>query len=278
MSIYLADEILLAGIGAPPEGEEVHGDPRLRRIAVDDGFRGGTITASGTMSGHFAANVANGLTFDFWRPPAGGASWVAATFATSRVLNYMGVAAHDLHLRGGTVTAQVLLADVWTDAADPYTPPDGAPFVIPFADWQTTAAARLLVSADSAPYIGVVQAGRMVTVPHGAVADGMVPFRQSRVTEREGIWSEAGALLGVTVKRLGAEVAVDLPLIPAEWMDANWLPLVILMERYPFFVVNNGLSWGLRDVIYGVLVGDPRPPYEQYLYQSVTLPMRGITA
>jgi hypothetical protein len=139
-----------------------------------------------------------------------------------------------------------------------------------------TGAARLQVEATSAPYVGVIYCGRMIAPPHGGIGDGMVPFRHSRVTTRDGLWSDAGASIGQLTRRLGAEVRVELPNIEATWFDTEWLPLLRLLERYPFFVVQN-LGWGLRDVIFGTLTADPRPAYGHYIFQSLQLQMTGIT-
>nr|WP_297388276.1 discoidin domain-containing protein [uncultured Roseateles sp.] len=194
--------------------------------------RTGTATASTEADGFDAANAANPLTYEFWRPTALPAWWRLDAGAAVDC-DYIGVAAHTLGSSGCTVYAEYSLdGTTWETLAD-VLPADDAPIMFLFA--QTTARYwRVRVTGSTLPSVGVVYVGKALAM-YRPIYGGHTPITLSRESEMRPTKSEGGQWLGRTVIRKGSKTKVAYQHLPAAWVREQFLPFIRDAVSYPYF-------------------------------------------
>lgn len=262
-------------------GPEQVTDLSLPRILYDDVFPDGTISATTSDTNAQAANVADGLTWDFWRPTALPAR-LEVTLDEVREVDYCLVAAHDLSTSGASVRAQYHDGTTWQDAFDEQLLGSDDVTVFLFDKVQSTRFAVYVDSTDASsvsPSIGVVKMGEALVVPRGLPLNSR-PARFSRKTDVRPQLSEGGLLLGRSIRREGVKFDIKFQYLDATWVR-NYLDPFMEYARTGSF----GWLWHPRDYPAEVALcwtasgsEDIRPEYANLQDRmNVTISVEGIT-
>lgn len=223
---------ILTETGAPILTETRSDAPLCNpRMAHARNWLSGTVTASGTAAGYFAAAPDNTLTYEFWKPDAMPATWEIDVGAGDA--DYCCIAAHTLGTDGASVTAQSWDGAAWADIVD-VTPADDSPIMMLFAPVSSTKF-RIRITGDVAPEIGVIKFGMALQFPWH-VFSGHTPVSLGRQTVLRDNLSETGEFLGRTKLRTRLETALSWDRLRRPWVYANWPDLQRALEEEPFFI------------------------------------------
>jgi len=206
------------------------------RILWDDIFRASasTITASTEDADFPAANVADGLTFDFWKPTALPA-WIEVNANTAVNVDYA-LLVHTLGSNECSVLFQYHDGSGWVDLIDEYAP--GTDRVLAFLFDEVTASRfRFYVDGDNSPQqmpaFKIAMAGKALAMQRGVTLNHR-PITLSRKTVARPQVSEAGALLGRSIRREGVMTEIAFESIEADWLRDKFEPFIESARVYPF--------------------------------------------
>jgi hypothetical protein len=185
---------------------------------------GGTISASTTEAGYYAASLADGLEYTHWKANAGGAQSVTLDLGVgnAQAADALGVKKHNLKTVGATVSVES--SDdgaVWTPRLAGFVPSTDKALLKTFA----SATARYwrigLAGCTAAPQMAVAVVGPRIDFPY--------PPNSPFVPSEEGIEGETnrsklGVLLGVTVRWKTFRVRATWTRLLRTWLDANLAP------------------------------------------------------
>lgn len=215
----------------------------LPRLLYDDVFMDGTITATTEDTDAEALNVADGLTWDYWRPTALPAR-IEVQLTEVREVDYMMVAAHDLGTNEVSVRPQYHDGSGWVDAAAEYRPGSDDVMAMLFERVESTRFAVYLdgeTSPEALPSLGVVMMGRALVVQRGQPLSHR-PARWSKQTEVRPLVSEGGLYLGRSIRREGVSLNVRFQHLEADWVRRNLDPFIDHARTRPF-----GWLWHPQD-------------------------------
>lgn len=243
---------------------------------------GAAVTASAeTTSGEKENAYKEGLTYDFWRPGVGGVNWLRCHLEKgAQAANYVGIAAHDLHLYNASVKMQHSTdgGATWTDSSSAFSPGSSAPILILYDD-TFAADHRLHITTIGAPSIGVVNFGRILKLT-APIAGAWTPPHLARANRYVTEISEGGAFLGRSLIANGASLALEIDALSMPWLRAEWEGTVRLLETRGFFFAARDLAdYGgvaAAEVFYGYAVGQPAAQYASNVYGRLNLDARGI--
>ncbi|KKN39089.1 hypothetical protein LCGC14_0746850 [marine sediment metagenome] len=251
------------------------------RLGVDSLFRrtGVTVTESAETVGFESENAyAEGFTFDFWRPGVAGINWLRATLPIAYMSNYMGIAAHDLHLNGATIKAQHSTdgGATWTDSSSEYKPGTSEPLMILYDD-VFAADHRLWINSPVPVTIGVVNMGQALKFDAPISAPWSPPHLARRNRFMTEV-SESGNFLGRVIVADGARLELDVRGIGMGWAREDWEDTVRMLENYPFFFAarDRASMVSEQEVFYGFTEEQPISQYDSNVYGSLALRARGI--
>ena len=151
------------------------------RIGWENLARLATIAASSTNTGesYLQAPISD-QTFEWWQAINLPATW-AATFSAPQVVNYCGIAAHEIGSAGATVQVQTQNGGVWTDVTDAtLTPTDDSAIMILFEDITCDAARIRITGAGGPPRIGIIHFGHVLEMARPVKWMGHTPTRFKR--------------------------------------------------------------------------------------------------
>ena len=240
-----------------------------------------TVTASASPVGGEKENAyAEGFNYDFWRPGSG-IQWLRASFSSSQKVNYLGIAAHDLH----NVSASIKLQEssdgsVWTDVTgSDYTPTTSAPIFIEFSEEENLHFRLYISGSTSTPNIGAVNFGCALKMD-GVLSPGYTPPHQALADRHLVERAEGGAFLGRSLIASGAILNAAMTGCDMDWIRAHWESHVRLLEQYPFFWVagDEGKidARAYKNSFYGWVSSQPGSTYANRVYGSLGLNARGI--
>lgn len=213
------------------------------RILWDDVWRGGTITASSEDANASAANVADGLTWDHWRPTSLPAT-IEVQVDLTRSVDYALFAAHDIGTNEISVKVQYHDGSTWVDAMPEYMPGNDGVIVLLF-DSVTATRFRVYLDGDNSPQqmpsIGIIMMGSALAVPRGLMLNHR-PVTLSRRTVIRPQLSETGLLLGRSIRRSGVTTKLAFQYLETPWVREKFNPFIEYARRYPF-----GWVWNARD-------------------------------
>lgn len=205
------------------------------RILYDDIWRTGTISASTEEEGFEAVNVADSLTWDYWRPTALPATLDVQLSAAADV-DYALIASHTLGSTGSTVSAQYHDGADWVELFPEYSP--GVDKVLAFL-FDSVTASRFRFTLDGAnspqdaPSIGIVMMGVALAMQRGVTLNHHPITMQRRTVARPQL-SEGGQLLGRSIVRQGVMGNIAFQQLEADWLRAKFDPFVESARVYPF--------------------------------------------
>jgi hypothetical protein len=268
--------LVIGGLSLTP-GAGASSTAGSARIGYDNVLERGTVTASSEAAGFSRHNAYDWLTYDFWRPTAGGDQWLAVKTAAGQAVNYVAIAAHDLHKHGATIKMQASSdgGTTWTDICEPFGPADSGPIMLIFSE-VSQKDFRLHVNASAAFSVGVVCFGKATVLERGLRA-GFAPPNLSPESTILNSESEGGQFLGRSLIRKGSTTTVDLDLLTPEWVRSTWLPFMRHAEVKPFF-----FGWNIEkyrgEVIFGWTERTRPVTYSSPLYMAASLDIRGMSA
>jgi hypothetical protein len=261
------------------------GDPFARYpgvFGVDTIFRraGATVTASAEAGGAVLNATKEGLTHDFWRPGAAGEQWARCIVPGLPLVNYLGIAAHDLHARGATVKAQYSTdgGSSWVDASSDFMPADSSPLMILFDDVEA-GAWRVRVFSAEAVSIGVIHLGKALRLP-SPIGAGFTPPYWSRTVRYATERAERGAFTGRTVISQGADLRLNVRGLDPAWIRAEWEPTLRQIEQFGFFFaaqdVDGAAGIEQAEVLYAWATDQPGSSYTSTVTGALTINAAGI--
>lgn len=239
-------------------GSAVDNDANRGAIGYESIAPDSTITASTEATGYEAANVADGLTWDFWRPLDGDtAAWIAFDYGSLVSVDYVGIAVHNLGSIGASVTVQAYIGGMWQDVHE-FTPTSDAPLMALFEaleaqEW------RLVLSGYTAydtPSIGVVNIGTAMRFQRNIYV-GHTPITMGRNTNIKPNLSNTGQFLGRSVERRGAQTNIALNNLTPDWYRETFEPFAQYAITGAFFWMwrpddypeEVGYVWTTTDII-----------------------------
>lgn len=204
------------------------------RILYDDVWRTGTVTASSEDTDAPAANVADGLTWDFWMP-SDLPSTIEVQLTEAAVVDYA-LLQHTLGSSECTVSGEYHDGSGWQPLFDEYSP--GTDRVLAFL-FEPVTASRFRLSLDGEnspqqmPSISIAMMGtalamqRSVPLDHG-------PITMQRRTMAMPQTSEGGKLLGRSIRRQGVVGRIEFQYLQAAWFRTYFEPFIEAARVYPF--------------------------------------------
>lgn len=213
------------------------------RILYDDIVRTATLTPSTEDVDAPAANVADGLTWDFWTPTAMPATLEIETDAAVDV-DYV-LLVHNLGSNEATVLGEYHNGSTWVELFDEHAP--GNDRVLAFLFEEVTASRfRLTFSGISSPAqlpsIKIAMMGKALTMMYGVTLNH-APITLSRSTVVRPQLSEGGQLLGRSIRREGVETTLEFAQLEAGWLRQYFEPFIESARVYPFGWVWHPVSY-----------------------------------
>ncbi len=198
-----------------------------------------TVTVSSEDADFPMENAYDWNATTFWKPTASGDSWIRASFAEARLVNSIGLFAHDLGTNGGSFKLQYSTngGSSWVDVTLPHAPESTECVYKRFipilaADW------RVLFTSTPASSIGVLYFGVDFELEHGDWTGNSSP-KMARDTKVTNVTSERGTLLGRSLISQGSTFKVQPAFMSEAFVDDTWYPFVIHAEQKPFFYAWN---------------------------------------
>jgi hypothetical protein len=226
MALVISSEFVLApAVAEPPLS--------YPRILYDDVWFGSTITATTEDTDAAAANVADGLTWDYWRPTELPAS-VTATLSVADTVNYALIAAHDFGTNEVAVDLEYYDGSWHTITS--FLPGTDRVLAVFFDDVIGTAF-RLSLSGENSPEqipsVGIVMMGQALVMERGLILDHR-PITYARRTVVRPQISDGGKLLGRSIQRHGVATKLDFQHLTAAWIRNNFEPFILHARTRPF--------------------------------------------
>lgn len=221
----------------------------------------GTYAATNSAAGADADWLGDGETWSQWKAGASGVS-VTLTFSVARTISYVGIAAHDLDLSGSTISLQFDTGSGFTNVTGltSIEVTDDSAILLLFAETEVDAV-RVVITGDSAPTIGVLQAGLAMVLPRRATYTAL-PISESEQTTYRHTKSIKGNVLGTTVEAAELSFGISVSHLSEDFRTASglasWQALTDHVRNAgPLFVASRPGSYA-DDVAYGVAVERPR--------------------
>jgi hypothetical protein len=233
-----------------------------------------TVTASSEDAANPVKNAYDWLTYDFFKPAAGGTVNIDAEFASEVTADYFGFYNQNLYQLGGSIKLQYWDGAAYQDCFTAILPADNSPQMKVFAS-QTSTKWRIVVQCDDVFALGCVSFGAHLPLQFGMYLNWTPPVL-ARNTKRLTNTSDTGAILGNSVIALGVKTNLVLQYATDAWVRANWLPFVKHMEEKPFFFVPNIVEYPFEAVFCQVDGDIPVPTHTHYGRMGVTVPVEGF--
>ncbi len=213
-----------------------------------------------------ASNATSGATYNFWSatPTVAGSARLQFVFGSDVVVNFVGIAAHNLGTIGATVKVSYSTDSgaTWTDsAAGSVTPTDDQAIGFRFENVDVDYWRIAVTDAGTNDVvIGVALISKYLTIPQRIYQGYAPPITRTDVTLQSNV-SEGGHLLGSSVTRRSSRAAASLDLIsPTFFRGINWGNF---QEK---FNSGGGFFWAWRpddyadDLFYAWRSGPPLTP------------------
>ena len=208
-------------------------------IAYDNKIETATVTVTSEASGFAKENAYDWLTRDWWKAAAAGTVYFTVDFGVAVSIDYWAVGFTDLADNSGSIKPQYSATGAWAgeevDFDSLYTPAAGDS-AVKFRKLTAVSARywRFVVSSTgNASAIGLLMLGQALTLPTGV----QPPFSPPNFARKNKVFnnrSEAGAFLGRSLVRKGAEFSISKKNIDPDWMRNNFPALADHIEVKPF--------------------------------------------
>jgi hypothetical protein len=216
----------------------IHASPALTDDAARIGYKSiltsSNLTGTAGTTGFPLAAIVNPATYERYTPSAMPAEIVCDAGAAVSV-DYVAIAAHTLGTNGCTVYLESSDdGSAWTTRLT--MAPSDDTTIIGLITPVSARYWRLRVTGATAPTMGVVYLGQVLTMPRN-IYGGHTPITLARVTAVRPVLSESGQWLGATQERKGFGTSYAWKNLTAAWYRANFDPFVATNPRArPFFI------------------------------------------
>jgi hypothetical protein len=199
-----------------------------------------TLTPSSEITDHLAINAIDGKEYTYWQSAGSGVTTLQVDFATAKDINFVAIHGHNVGTLGGTFGLQRWTGAAWVDVVTAALT-SSAPRVLTFASVNGTRF-RIYFDTSAAVQAAVLSLGTYMQMERGCWT-GMTPPWMGRVTSVKSTKSEAGVLLGRSVKLMGVKFNMDFTYLTIPFVRDYWMPFIINAEDLPFFVLWNPVDY-----------------------------------
>jgi hypothetical protein len=217
--IYIASDLVL---------DDLDGDNRANAPLV--GYRSliafSNVAADEEADGFPVTNLANPATSELWQGTTTGAQYITVNLDAEDVVDYFGLARHNLGTTGAVIQLQGSDdAVTWTDVGEELSPDDDTALMHRFA-LATYQYWRLSITPGSAPpAIGVFYMGKLLVMQRN-LWGGHTPITMSYDGVTTIGISESGQYLGAVSRRANPSTSASFKNLTATWVRANLAPFL----------------------------------------------------
>lgn len=216
------------------------------RIGYDNVVTPSTVTTDQGAASR--PNLGNPATYLRWTADNINTQHVGATLGAAALVNYYGIAAHNLGTAGATIKFQYSFNNAdWIDATAGVLLSSNFAMIEEFEDLFAPYYRLRIEGATVIPQIGVLYIGKMLRVQR-RIYVGHSPFVLQRKTVVSSGKSENGQFLGRVVRSTTFETSVEVKNLTAAWVRQNLDPFLNVAADRPFF-------WSWRPCAYPTEVG-----------------------
>lgn len=209
-------------------------NPDHPRIGFRNIVAAASLSATSAEDGFPVTNLGNPATFLLWRAADATTQDIVVTLGTSRTIDYLGIARHNL----GTVGADYTLQSspdgmAWTTVVTA-NPSDDRVIFHTFDPVAESNYRLRIESSVSAPQLAVLYLGELLVMERRLyVGHTPVPFGLRRVVSTGR--SESGQFLGRTRRRQTVNFDISMPNLTPEWVRDELEPFIDVSDVTPFF-------------------------------------------
>jgi hypothetical protein len=207
------------------------------RIGWENLARLAVITASSTdtAEAYLQAPISDN-TFEWWQATSLPAWW-SAEFSTAQIVNYCGIAAHEIGSAGATVQVQYETGGVWHDVSDAVmTPTDDSVIMFLFENIACDAMRVRLTGVSGPPRIGIIHFGSILELTRPIRWMGHTPTRFNRDFDKRPNTSERGQRLGSSLIRQGLSGSFSVANLDETWVRSTFDSFIVNSMRYGYFI------------------------------------------
>ncbi len=204
------------------------------RIGYRSILTAANVSGTAGVTGFPLTAVVNPATYERYKPSALPAT-LSCDAGAAVTVDYVGIAAHTLGSTASTAYLESSTDNVtWTTRLT--LAPTTDQTIMGLIDPVAARYWRLRVTGTTAPTIGVVKIGEVLTMPR-TIYGGHTPLTLARVTAVRPVLSETGQWLGATQERKGFKTSFAWKHLGAAWYRANFDQFVATNPRVsPFFI------------------------------------------
>jgi hypothetical protein len=245
------------------------------RLMWDNLLEKGTVVASSEDADFPVENCYDWLTFDFFRPAAGGTVTIALTLDNAGSANYFAFYNQDLFKLNGRIKLQYWDGSDWVDATANILPANNAPRAV-FFDRKTSDQWRVVVTCSSVFNLGVIAFGEYTALPQGIYLGWTEP-QLARAPQLINSESDQGNFLGRSVIANGVATQMVLQYAPDEWVRETWMPFILHAEQKAFFFAHDVIRYPTDCAYLWVPDGNIQPPqHTHYGFMGATFNVKGL--
>lgn len=237
------------------------------------------VAATSAAVGFPASNLANPSTANYWHAddpasPPSTIQYLTVSGLTS-AFNYLGVARHNFHSSGSTISVEVFNGATWVPVTFAAVPASDDPLLFTFPS-QSYAQARLKIAPGSIEaLVAVLYVGLSLTVQRRVYVDH-VALPHGRVVSGPPVFAEGGQYLGRVVVSETRQTRIVMKNLEPAWVRANLVPFLASAVDRPFFFSWRPQTYPL-EIGFVALANNPTPvPESPANFMSVELEVRGI--
>lgn len=237
-----------------------------------------SITTSYAEVDHPIDLAINGYTNDAWIGESGSLNTIGVTLDSAYDVNYIGIAAHNLH-KSNAGFRLLSTDDGWstsTDLTGWVKPSNDSPVMVVF-DVNNALEYRIQIDAAVGvqPFVGVMYVGKTMQMER-KIAPSFEPIALARDSKVVNNLSVGGNFVGRSIIRQGASGRLTVDNLTPSWVRSEWMSFIDHAERLPFF-----FGWALGsfpwEVAYCWTDRNIRTPsYSKPKRMKVTLDMKGL--
>lgn len=226
-------------------------------IGIDNQLTTGNVTATDAASGYPVTNLANPSTLERWTASSTGIKYLTCTLPGSKLIDYVGLAAHNFGTAGIAVSVEADTGSGYTEVVAPVLLPDDRPLIIRF-DRGTYAGVRVkLGTGSAAAQCAVMYVGKYLALQRNLYV-GHTPINLNRNRNVITGMSEDANFLGRITTGRTASTSISLQNLTPGWYRTYMDPFLEQAETRPFFFAWRPQGYP-REVGFCWLTGNPTP-------------------
>ena len=244
------------------------------RIGYHSILPNATLTASSEGDENPVSLAGNYLTYDAWEAAASGAQWIEIRTSTAEMVDYVGIACHNLASANSPFRLQYLTDTGWANAMDEFMLPYNSPFMYEFDPVISNRFRFQILDSRFNPFVGILFVGQIMHFERGVFV-GHAPAPYSKMDEILNSESEGGQFLGRSIISEGAGTNIDLSHLSSDYLRSTWVSFQEHARLRPFFFSWNPV-WYPYEVIYGWGTSTPKPAVGGFYWYDVNISMKGL--